>query len=383
MDEIAGISRNGLTVVSTFSGCGGSCLGFRMAGFRTVWASEFVPAARETYAANFPEVPLDARDIREVTGDDVRKATGLDEFDVLEGSPPCASFSASGRREEGWGDVRKYSDTKQRVDDLFFEFTRLVADLRPRVFVAENVKGLIAGKAIGYYKRILKAFESAGYVVQARILDAQWLGVPQRRERVVLVGLRGEVALRAASRGREFEWPVPWPYRFTVRDALPDLGRVEGAGHRTSRDLTDEPVSTIHGEARENPTEKDRIPHVVMRYVDRDSSVEGIEQYAIGREAATLRPGRFSTTYQNLIVADPSEPSPALTASGGAAGTASVVHPNARRKFSIDELRALCGFPPDFVLTGTYSQQWERLGRAVPPPMMRAVAEQIARSLGV
>lgn len=119
MREIETIPRNGLTVVSTFSGCGGSCLGFTLAGYDVLWASEFVPAAQETYRANHPQTHLDTRDIRQVTADEIRAVIGDREIDVLNGSPPCASFSTAGKTSKGWGEVRKYSDVSQRTDDLF------------------------------------------------------------------------------------------------------------------------------------------------------------------------------------------------------------------------------------------------------------------------
>lgn len=120
MEEVKAVPSNGRTVVSTFSGCGGSCLGFRMAGFTTLWANEFVPAAAEVYALNHPGVILDRRDIREVQPAEILLAIGKDvgAVDVMEGSPPCAAFAMAGKRETEWGKVRPYSDVEQRVDDL-------------------------------------------------------------------------------------------------------------------------------------------------------------------------------------------------------------------------------------------------------------------------
>lgn len=101
MDEINALPWNGLNVVSTFSGCGGSCLGFKMAGYRVLWANEFIPAAQETYRANHPTTYLSTQDIRTVKASDIRAVIGDIEIDVLEGSPPCASFSTAGKREKG------------------------------------------------------------------------------------------------------------------------------------------------------------------------------------------------------------------------------------------------------------------------------------------
>ena len=89
-------------------------------------------------------------------------------MDLLNGSPPCAAFSICGKLEKGWDVVKKYSDTKQRVDDLFFEYTRLIEGLQPKVFIAENVKGLVTGKAIGYFKLILKELKDKGYMLRPK-----------------------------------------------------------------------------------------------------------------------------------------------------------------------------------------------------------------------
>lgn len=337
MKEIAAMEWNGFNVVSTFAGCGGSSTGYRMAGFRVLLANEFIPAARETYLANArPGTIVDGRDIREITAQDILDQIGLrpGELDVFDGSPPCASFSTAGKREKAWGQVKKYSDAEQRVDDLFFEFARLVDGIRPKVFVAENVSGLVKGTAKGYFLEILAALKACGYRVSARLLDAQWLGVPQARQRLIFVGVRDDLGLAPV-------FPKPLPYRYSIRDALPWIGR--------SDDL-DKPE--VEAEA-------------------------DISRYAVGDEWGKLKPGEQSDKYFQLVRPDLDEPCPTITASGGHTSLASVTHPIEKRKFSIAELRRICGFPDDFVLTGTYAQQWERLGRAVPPVMMSHIAATV------
>ncbi len=140
MAEVRAVPLCGLRVASTFSGGGGSSLGYRMAGLKVAWASEFVESARETYAANFPDTILDARDVREVRGAEILAALGMreGELDVLDGSPPCSAFSTAEKRDKGWGEKKNYSDGKEQViEDLFFEYARLVGEVRPRAFVAE------------------------------------------------------------------------------------------------------------------------------------------------------------------------------------------------------------------------------------------------------
>lgn len=372
MAEIAARKgTTGLRVVSTFSGCGGSCLGFEMAGYDVLWASEFVAAARDVYRLNHPGVTVDDRDIRTVTGEEILAAVGLErgEVDVLEGSPPCASFSSAGKRDKHWGEVYKYSETEQRTDDLFFEFARIVEEVQPRVFVAENVAGLVRGRAKGYFKEILRDLRRRGYRVKAQLLDAQWLGVPQSRQRLIFQGVRADLDVDPA-------FPEPLPYRYSVRDALPWITgyRYDNSGwHNRVLDPDTEPTLTI--------TLAGGAAHVHHKVAGPEPTAEeleevNIERYAIGREAAKLAPGQGSDKYLNLARANPDKPSPTVTQTGGVLGAASVVA-DATRKFTIGELRRICGFPDDFALRGTYQQQWERLGRAVPPPMMYAVARTI------
>lgn len=333
MEEIRSLPWNGFTAASTFSGCGGSSTGYRMAGFKLLWASEFIDAARDSYKANAaPHTIVDGRDIREVQPEDILKATGLNpgELDLFDGSPPCASFSTAGKREAGWGKVKKYSDKEQRTDDLFFEYSRLIRGLQPKTFVAENVSGLIKGTAKGYFLEILKELKSCGYRVSCKVLDAQWLGVPQARQRTIFIGVREDLGIDPVH-------PKPLAYRYSVRDALPWIVKAE---------------------------------HEVEPETD-------ITRYAIGAEWDNLKPGEQSDKYFNLVRTDPDKPSPTVCGSHGNSSTAGITHPHEKRKFTIAELKRICGFPDDFILKGTYAQQWERCGRAVPPVMMSHIAATV------
>ena len=399
MAEIAAVPWNGFTAISTFSGCGGSCLGYRMAGFRVAWASEFIPAAAEVYRANHPDTILDTRDIREVKPSEVLAAAGLKagELDLMDGSPPCASFSTAGKREKHWGKSKKYSDTVQRTDDLFFEFIRLLDGLKPRVFVAENVSGLVKGVAKGYFIEILAKLKACGYRVGVKVLDAQWLGVPQARQRTIFIGVREDL-------GKAPVFPKPLPYRYTLRDALPWI--VRGKYGPTWKPA-DAPSPTVSAHGSYNPVtshqglelvetritggtgaafdqkgqafDPDRPCPTVLGTKPNQFAVEGLDmsRFAIGKEWDRLKPGESSDRYFNLVRPHPDAPCPTICASHGHPGIASVTHPTEKRKLAIAELKRICAFPDDFVLTGTYGQQWERLGRAVPPRMMAAIATTI------
>jgi DNA (cytosine-5)-methyltransferase 1 len=363
MAEVAALPWNGRNVISTFSGCGGSSLGYKMAGFKVLWASEFIPAAQEVYRLNHPGTVLDTRDIRKVQPADIMAAAGLAEgaLDLLDGSPPCASFSTAGKRDKAWGQVRKYSDTQQRTDDLFFEFARILRGLRPKAFVAENVSGLVSGRAKGYFLMILRELQGCGYRVEARLLDAQWLGVPQSRRRLIFFGVRNDLGLAPT-------FPKPLPYRYTVRDAIPWAVR---HSRKPSETYTPEFVDSATHPAQAIMASEGTGSTC---YVEAETDISG---YAIGREWDKLRPGEHHPKYLQLVKADPDQPCPTICAAHGSKSVAGVVHPTERRKFSIAELRRICGFPDDFVLTGTFKQQWERLGRAVPPVMMSHVARAV------
>lgn len=374
MKEIATIRPNGLKVISTFAGCGGSSLGYRMAGYKVLWASEFIDAARKVYEDNAaPGTVVDGRDIRLVDPLEVLRALGIKpgELDVLDGSPPCSSFSTAGKREEHWGKSKKYSDKEQRTDDLFFEYVRFIKAIKPRAFVAENVSGLVKGTAKGYFLEILAAMKACGYRVEARLLDAQWLGVPQARQRIIFQGIREDVDAVPT-------FPTPLPYRYSVRDALPGLvdATHDTGGFVRGKSIKDRPCPTITvGAARARDGGGVRNHFKIEVETD-------ISKQAIGREYDKLNPGQASEKYFSLVRADAAEPCPTVTAAGGMnSGIACVVHPTEKRKFAIAELKRICAFPDDFTLSGSYAQQWERLGRAVPPLMMKAIAATLAEQL--
>jgi DNA (cytosine-5)-methyltransferase 1 len=369
MAEVRALPWNGFRVASTFAGGGGSSTGYRMAGFKVVYANEFIPAAQDTYRANMnSSTVLDGRDIRTVTAASILEMAGLKpgELDVLDGSPPCAAFSTAGSREKKWGKVSSYSDSAQRSDDLFFEYARLVRELQPKVFVAENVSGLIKGTAKGYFLEILATLKACGYRVEAKLLDAQWLGVPQARQRLIFIGVRNDLGLSPA-------YPKPFAYRYSVRDALPWIMAAVHDSYGQWRPVKANSYSK--GDITNSP-----CPCVTVGVNSINSSHYMVEaeadmsRYAVGAEWDKLAPHGRSDKYFQLVRPSLEVPCPTITSLGGVASVASVTHPTEKRKFSIAELRRICSFPDDYVLTGTYAQQWERCGRSVPPIMMAAIA---------
>jgi DNA (cytosine-5)-methyltransferase 1 len=351
--EINAVQPNGYVVASTFAGCGGSSLGYRMAGFRVGYANEFVDLARDVYRANARDwTHIDGRDVRDVQPEEILEACG-GIIDVLDGSPPCASFSMAGKRSSHWGEERKYSDTKQRTDDLFGEYVRLLDGIQPPVFVAENVRGLTMGVAKGKFKQIYRALQACGYNVAARIVEAEWLGVPQMRQRLIFIGTRADLNV-------EPRYPDPFGPPVTCGEAIGDLDALV--------------------EWREDGTCYD--PEDGERIDLKGTAISRVWRDAYDRKA---QPGG---KYRNLRPAHRDEPAPTIVATGGNRATAASTHWTPR-SLTLAEVRRICSFPDDFSLSPTgdrvigaiHRANWERMGRAVPPLMMRAVATSVLHTL--
>jgi len=193
----ANFTKDKGTVFSCFACGGGSTMGYKLAGFDVLGCNEIDPKMIEAYRTNHnPKFsylePIQTFKLRK----DLPKE--LYNLDILDGSPPCSSFSMAGNREKDWGKEKKFREgqAEQVLDNLFFDFIDLAKELQPKVVVAENVSGLMMGSAKDYVKRIYKEFQEAGYElrIEPYLLDASTMGVPQRRRRVFFVALRNDLA---------------------------------------------------------------------------------------------------------------------------------------------------------------------------------------------
>lgn len=190
----AGIEFNNLNVFGTFICGGGSTMGYKLAGFNHLGGVEIDPKVAAVYKINHNPKYLYVEDIREfVKRNDLPKK--LYNLDILDGSPPCSSFSMAGNREKDWGKEKVFREGQalQILDELFFDYIALAKKLQPKVVIAENVKGLIQGNAKSYVKKIKAVFEDAGYKVQLFLLNAASMGVPQKRERVFFICQRNDL----------------------------------------------------------------------------------------------------------------------------------------------------------------------------------------------
>jgi len=190
------IEFHGCKVFGTFVCGGGSSFGYKLAGYEHLGGVEIDPKVGEVYKLNHKPKHFYLEDIRLFNKrNDLPKE--LYQLDLLDGSPPCSSFSMAGNRDKDWGKEKVFREGQelQRLDDLVFEYIKTIDKLKPKVAILENVKGLIQGNAKAYTKKIFKEFTKAGYRVQLFLLNAASMGVPQKRERVFFIGLRNDFDL--------------------------------------------------------------------------------------------------------------------------------------------------------------------------------------------
>lgn len=365
MDDVRAASeRRRFTAVSMFAGGGGSSLGYRLAGGEVLFASEFVPEAAATYRANSPNTVVATHDIRKFLIDPELMRSLLDRaslrpgtLDILDGSPPCSEYSIGGKGISDQSVPKSYSDTTQRgIAALPFDYMDFAHILKPKVLVMENVPAL-AGRGLAVLERIKDALRfcngSRSYFAAHAILNAADFGAPQKRRRLFVLGIRGDVAAHLGIReDRDVVrfFPHPSHVHLTVRDALADL-------HQTDKDIwpwKSTPMTSDFGRVIR------LLPKSPPRHIRLSDIDPGI------RDNFTLT--RCSWDH----------PAPTFTVVGQSPGDlAGAIHPDQDRKFTIPELKRLTGLPDDFTLTGTLAQAAERICRMVPPPLTQAIAESI------
>jgi DNA-cytosine methyltransferase len=353
------------TVATTFCGGGGSSTGHQLAGGNVVLANEFVREAARTYRANFPHCRLDTRDIRDITAsrDSIEgflAAAGLrsGELDLLDGSPPCCEFSVAGNGIAEEDVMRNYSDVKQRnIAMLPFDFIDLAHVALPKTVFIENVPGLTFAKSAHVFENILHALRFRKgvrqYFVSWSILSANDFGVAQNRRRVIILGIRADVAnvieIRSDDAVREL-YPLPTSPGVNIRSAFMGL-------HQTSEELSPwlkaamvSPLGMAMRLLPKCPPKPLRLRHVIPNY----------------RKKFTLVRSSWDCPSTTLVVSG-QRPD----------GMTGVIHPEQDRKFTLPEMKRLFGLPDDFILTGTLAQSAERVCRMVPPFLTKAVANNV------
>lgn len=315
------------TVISTFAGAGGSTLGYSMAGYRELLAIEWDDNAVATFKLNFPDVPVYHGDIAEISIAQCFELANIKagELDVLDGSPPCQGFSTVGKRI-----------MNDQRNNLFREYVRLLRGLQPKVFVMENVSGMVKGKMKLIFAEIMRELKASGYQVKACLMNAMYFHTPQSRERVIFIGVRNDL-------GKQPSHPKAQGRPFVVKDAIAQMAV---------------PVAM----APEMVLQDNRLTRLYDRIKPGQSA-----------EVVSIKGRNFS----NMRKPHPGKPMFTIPKSVSNRGAFSVTHWSEKRLLSIPELKRLSSFPDNFQMTGGFIDQWARIGNSVPPLFMRAIAEHI------
>jgi len=345
-DTLDSEKRSLFNVLSTFAGGGGSSTGYRLAGAKILAVNEFVPEAQNTYRANYPDTLIIPGDIKKLTGKDFLEKINMKpgELDLLDGWTHADAF----------GKKKQYSDIKgvENVEDLFFEFLRVAKEIKPKVIIGENVEGLTMGEAKEYFHKIQNTFEEIGYLIVANVLDASYFGVPQSRKRCFFIGVREDVAEKV---GINF---------MTMYQLYPDKNDFRTTLGEAINDVVNEDQEELDYLMKALGPDKAVGKTLMKMPKDPEKVLTGMDYHAKGHHFNLKRTSR-------------NKPCPTITAMGNLAGVAGTCHPTDDRKFTIKELKRIMSLPEDFKLTGVHKQQSERIGRMVPPLMMKALAESV------
>lgn len=353
-------SKKRFTVISTFSGGGGSSIGYKLAGGDVLVANEFVKTASDTYSANFPDTPVLTGDIRTLKGEDFLKLAGLKvgELDVLDGSPPCSAFSVIGKRETGWGQEKSYSDGKkvQNIEDLFLDFIRIANDIQPKIIIAENVQGIQFAKSRTKLNEFLNKFEQIGYVINFATINAKHYGTPQSRPRTIIIGVRTDIFNSSGATFPDDFFPEPLDKLVSIREAFEGLVQTDNEIQQ---------AIDLHKVGTVVRTVMDSFPVVN----DTDSVM-----YNTVLDPALTKNGALFFSAKKCSWKLPVH---CLTATVTGAG---LIHPGSNRKFTPKETYRLMGLPDDYKNQGTFRQQLERVGRMHAPFPVACIADHIVKT---
>lgn len=301
-----------MKIVSLFSGAGGLDLGFIQAGHTIVWANDNYADAVATYRKNIGDHIIEA-DIHDIKSDDIP------ECDLVMGGFPCQGFSVANTK-------RNSNDSR---NTLYKELLRVINDKKPKYFLAENVKGLLSLDNGAVFSMILKDFFDAGYNVTHKILNSANYGVPQKRERIIIIGIRKDLSVN-------FEFPKET--------------HSENGGNGTLKWVS--------------------VNESLSKYPDPDTP-NNIPNHTYSKYKLNFN------GYIGHRPLDPGKPAPTVTARGDNKGGVVILpHPNNKRRMTCRELATIQSFPPDYYFYGNNSSIYRQIGNAVPVKLAYCIALQ-------
>ena len=374
--------RKLFTYISFFAGGGGSSAGYKLAGGDCKFVNEFQQVAVDTYLANWPNTPHICGDIKNVTGKQIIEMTGLKEgeIDILDASPPCPPFSMSGTKQKGWGKEKTAYGMKQKnIEDLTWEQIRIVGEMKPKVVVCENVKGLTMDYASEHLARMVNDFESHGYTTVYKVLKGQEHGVPQKRERVFIVSVRNDVldAIDMPFMCVSSEvFPTPEKEFVDIRGAIGDLQQ-----NNANRVEADELIAAMMKGAKWKWLKRmQKNPDRVMSVGDDVVGPWYRKVIAHRKKWGKSIPEEKHSFYQSRRVPW-NQASHTLSEQGLMTSLAVHLHPEEDRVFTTKEAARIMTLPEDYIFTGTLNQNLARIGLMVAPLCMKDLADNIYNNI--
>lgn len=348
--RFARMNTKSLKFIDLFSGCGGFSTGLEMAGHKCLLGVDFNADAIKSFAHNHYESQTYCGDIRDLTAAELKKLLGKNKVDMVVGGPPCQGFSTVGK-----------GMVEDERNQLFLEFVRIVRELKPKVIMLENVTGMLASKNRKTLMSIFEQFESLGFNMDARVMAAEEYGVPSRRRRTIIMGVRGGKCLWP-----EFSHGPRGKAEFTsVKEAWSNLKSLDGSvfNHDISRakpanELDLKRLACIPEGAgiRYEKDQKNYLPKKLWFDVDFES----------------MREKRFRQTRLQRL--SRSKPAPTILTS-----RTMYYHPTQDRYLTVREAAACQSFPNEFEFLGSQTSQFRQIGNAVPPFMAMALGKAVSQ----
>ena len=347
------------TMIDLFSGVGGLSLGFEMAGFKAVLANEYDASIAESYVKNRPHVKMIVNDITQLPIHETF-SEHRGKIDLIVGGPPCQGFSQKGQRKS-INDERNF---------LFRYYYKVVALVKPKYFVMENVPNLLTTED-GYFKKEIESlFESIGYKIVADVLNASDFGVPQNRKRAVIIGRLGDYPL---------SMPKPKTKKVTIWEAISDLAYLESGEGSEIQEYRYAPQSEYQRILRDGSI-------LLHNHVATKHSKIALERLRLippnkGREVLPpehLTKSIYSGTWSRMLKDDISV---TITTRFDTPSSGRFTHPFLNRAITVREAARIQSFPDTFVFHGNKTSQMKQVGNAVPPLLAKAIAEVILEDI--
>lgn len=379
--------RKLFTYITFFAGGGGSSCGYKLAGGDCLYMNEFQQVAVNDYLNNFPNTVHQCKDINSVTPEQIMEMTGLQpgELDILDGSPPCPPFSMSGTKQKGWGKEKiAYGKKQKEIERLTFKQIEIAKVLQPKVLIIENVKGFTMSYAKELFEEVLESVRQAGYGVTHKVLKGSNFGVPQKRERVFIVGVRNDILENHNNPFISFSpevlggfvFPEPEKKYATLQDAIGDL--------KDDKENLEE--SSILCESMKKSAKYkwlkrlEKNPDTVVSVGD--NVVKPWYQKVIAHRSARGKevPKEKFSFFQSRRVPW-NQSSHTLSEQGLQTSLAVHLHPSEDRGYTVKESKRIMTLPEDYQFTGKLNENLARIGLMVAPLQMKYLSENIYNNI--